>query len=198
MKLCELVEFLNQDRTHMKQGLILNKRHGMYSDIQQMYLLESVLAFDEISLRALLGSNLKASEFLKLEQTCLADVIAEEGGNKHLRIEDASNEEVIAVDKDVRIGYVNFSKINFQNIFYMQLKEETKKVAAMSEKPPEQGPVESMKDREIKPEPEEDLDLDELLRRERIREKEEKTGAPGITPVRRKIVSNLYLKLLGC
>ena len=113
MKLCELVEFLNQDRTHIKQGLIQHKRHGMYSDIQQMYLLDSILAFDEISLRALLGSNLKASEFLKLEQTCLADVIAEEGGNKHLRIEDASNEEVIAVDKDVHVGCVNFSKINF-------------------------------------------------------------------------------------
>ena len=74
----------------------------------------------------------------------------------------------------------------------MQLKEETRKVTAMSEKSPEQGPVESMKDREIKPEPEEDLDLDELLRRERMREKDEKTGAPEITPVRRKIASCLY------
>ena len=109
MKLCKLVEFLDQDRTHIKQGLIQHKEHGMYSDIQQMHLLDSILAFDEISLRALLGSNLKASEFLKLEQTCLADVIVEEGGNKHFRIEDASNEEVIAVDKEVHVSYVNYS-----------------------------------------------------------------------------------------
>jgi len=35
--------------------------------------------------KALMGSQLKSNEFLKLEQTYLADVIAEEPGNEHYR-----------------------------------------------------------------------------------------------------------------
>ena len=82
MSIREIIDFLAQDRTHMQQGL--------FPDVQQMYLLQSNMTFDEISLRALVGADLKASEFLKLEQTCLADVILEESGNEHLRIEDVS------------------------------------------------------------------------------------------------------------
>ena len=82
MKIREVIDFLNQDRTHMQQGL--------FPDVQQTYLLQSTMTFDEVSLRALVGADLKASEFLKLEQTCLADVIVEESGNEHLRIEDVS------------------------------------------------------------------------------------------------------------
>ena len=80
MTIREIINFLSQDRTHMQQGL--------FPDVQQMYLLQSLLTFDEVSMRALLGANLKPAEFLKLEQTCLADVIVEESGNEHLRIED--------------------------------------------------------------------------------------------------------------
>ncbi len=82
MTIREIIDFLSQDRTHMQQGL--------FPDVQQMYLLQSMMMFDEISLRALVGADLKASEFLKLEQTCLADVVVEESGNEHLRIEDVS------------------------------------------------------------------------------------------------------------
>lgn len=37
--------------------------------------------------KALIGVPLKDSEFLKLEQTHLADIIAEEEGNEHFRAE---------------------------------------------------------------------------------------------------------------
>ena len=77
MKISEMVEFLNLDREHMKQGL--------FPDVQQSYLLHSALGFDEVSCKALVGAPLKANEFLKIEQTPLADVIAEEAGNEHLR-----------------------------------------------------------------------------------------------------------------
>ena len=77
MKISEMMNFLDQDRLHMQQGL--------FPDVQQMYLLHSSLNFDEVSLRALAGAPLKSNDFLKLEQTCLADVIVEEGGNEHLR-----------------------------------------------------------------------------------------------------------------
>lgn len=82
MKLTELIDFLKQDRTHMQQGL--------FPDVQQAYILQSNVSFDDISVRALIGAELKPTEFLKLEQTCLADVILEESGSKHLRSEDAS------------------------------------------------------------------------------------------------------------
>lgn len=77
MKISEMMNFLDHERLHMQQGL--------FPDVQQMYLLHSSLNFDEVSLRALAGAPLKSNDFLKLEQTCLADVIVEEGGNEHLR-----------------------------------------------------------------------------------------------------------------
>ena len=80
MKISEMVDFLSQDRTHMQQGF--------FPDVQQMYLLHSSINFDEVSLRALVGAPLKANEFLKLEQTCLADVIVEESGNEYLRMHE--------------------------------------------------------------------------------------------------------------
>ena len=80
MSVTEMVAFLDPDRPHMQQGLFAN--------VQQMYLLECRLSFDEIALRALLGASLKANEFLKLEQTSLADIVAEESGNEYLRTTD--------------------------------------------------------------------------------------------------------------
>lgn len=81
LKIAEMAEFLNSDRPHMQQGL--------FPDVQQSYLFHSVLKFDEVSIRALAGVPLKANDFLKLEQTFLADIIVEEGeGNEHLHQED--------------------------------------------------------------------------------------------------------------
>ena len=77
MKISEIVDFLGQDRIHMQQG--------MFPDVQQSYLLHSALSFDEVSIKALVGAPLTSSEFLKLETTHLADVIAEERGNEHFR-----------------------------------------------------------------------------------------------------------------
>ena len=48
-------------------------------DVQQSYMLHSMLGFDEVSCKALVGAPLKANEFQKIEQTRLADIIVEEG-----------------------------------------------------------------------------------------------------------------------
>lgn len=77
MRITEIVEFLSQDRVHMQQGL--------FPDVQQNYMLHSAISFDEVTVKALIGAHLLSSEFLKLEQTILADVVAEESGNEHLR-----------------------------------------------------------------------------------------------------------------
>ena len=77
MTISEMVEFVHQDRVHMQQGL--------FPDVQQSYILHSNISFDEVSVKALVGAPLTSSEFLKLEQTHLADVIAEESGNEHFR-----------------------------------------------------------------------------------------------------------------
>ena len=82
LKISEIVIFLNQDREHMQQGI--------FPDVQQSFLLHSSLNFDEVSCKALVGAPLKANEFLKVEQTHLADVIAEEAGNEHLRMQEGA------------------------------------------------------------------------------------------------------------
>ena len=50
---------------------------------------ETRLPIDEVSCKALVGAPLKANEFLKIEQTHLADVIVEEG-NEHLRMHEGA------------------------------------------------------------------------------------------------------------
>lgn len=72
-----MVEFLNSDRVHMQQGI--------FPDVQQSYILHSQLGFDEVCCKVLIGAPLKQNEFLKIDQTCFADIISEEGGNEHLR-----------------------------------------------------------------------------------------------------------------
>jgi hypothetical protein len=77
LSLIQMIDFLSSNRLHMKQGLFPN--------VQQTFILQSNLGYDDVTLRALVGASIKANDFLKLEQTCLADVIAEEAGNEHLR-----------------------------------------------------------------------------------------------------------------
>lgn len=72
-----MLEFLNKDRLHMQQGL--------FPEVEEAYILNSTLSYDADFCKALMGSKLKSNEFLKLEQTLLADVIAEEPGNEHYR-----------------------------------------------------------------------------------------------------------------
>ena len=80
MTITEMIEFLSQDREHMKQGI--------FPDVQQNYIMSSALSYDDSSFKALLGITLRPNEFLKIEQTPLADIVAEEAGSKHLRSED--------------------------------------------------------------------------------------------------------------
>lgn len=113
MKISEMMSFLDQDRLHMQQGL--------FPDVQQMYLLHSSLNFDEVSLRALAGAPLKSSDFLKLEQTCLADVIVEEGGNEHLRgggwlSKEASSQITPVVPPGLESGMI---KVSYYSIVWL-------------------------------------------------------------------------------
>ncbi len=73
----EMLEFLDKDRPHMEQGF--------FPDVQDSYILSSTINYDTDFCKALMGSQLKSQEFLKIEQTKLADVIAEEPGNEHYR-----------------------------------------------------------------------------------------------------------------
>ena len=82
LTITEMISFLSQDRKHMQQGI--------FPDVQQSYILHSTLSFDEVSCRGLLGGPLKANEFLKIEQTFLADIIAGEAGNEHLRMHEGT------------------------------------------------------------------------------------------------------------
>ena len=76
----EMLDFLGQERLHMAQGF--------FPEIQPGYIFSCSLAYDVDFCKALMGSQLKDNEFLKLEQTYLADVIAEEPGNEHYRDEN--------------------------------------------------------------------------------------------------------------
>ena len=73
----ELLDFLDKDRLHMEQGF--------FPDVQDNCILSCAIDYDADFHRALMGSQLKSQEFLKIEQTKLADVIAEEPGNEHYR-----------------------------------------------------------------------------------------------------------------
>ena len=72
IKISEMLEFLNADREHMQQGI--------FPDVQQSFLLRSAITLDECSCRALLGVALKGNERLKIDQTRLAEILAEEEG----------------------------------------------------------------------------------------------------------------------
>ena len=73
----EILVFLNMEREHINQGF--------FPDLQDNYLLNSNCAYDLDYFKALVGSQLKSEEFLKLEQTFLADVITEEPRKEHYR-----------------------------------------------------------------------------------------------------------------
>ena len=80
----EMMDFLSLEREHMQ--------HGLFPDVMPNYTLQCSLTYDETVCRTLIGCNIKSSEFLKLEQTCLADVLIEEsGGEKYRSGVDMSN-----------------------------------------------------------------------------------------------------------
>ena len=77
MPLKIILEFLDKDRLHMQQGI--------FPEVDESYIFICILRFDPDFFKALMGYKLKSNDFLKLEQTPLADVIAEEPGNEHYR-----------------------------------------------------------------------------------------------------------------
>ena len=73
----EISDFFRNDRVHMQQGL--------FPEVKHAHILNTAVRFDDVPLRALMGLPLTSSEFLRIEQTHLADVIVEESGNEHYR-----------------------------------------------------------------------------------------------------------------
>ena len=105
-----MVEFLSSNRLHMQQA--------MFPEVKHSHVLHSPLSFNEISCKVLLGIPLKQSEFLKVDQTCLGDVISEDTGSPLQgqgegqgwgKREKASEEEKTAMEnslgKEVSITY---------------------------------------------------------------------------------------------
>ena len=73
VSISEMVKFLSSNRLHMQQA--------MFPEVNHSDVLHSLLSFDEISCKVLLGIPLKQSEFLKVDQTCLGDIISEDAGS---------------------------------------------------------------------------------------------------------------------
>jgi len=80
LKVSEMIAFLNHDREHIQQGI--------FPEVQQSSILHSSLNFDWITFKALLGAPLKAYEILKVEETHLVDIIADEVGNEQPRMQE--------------------------------------------------------------------------------------------------------------
>lgn len=73
----EIFNFVNPDRLHTQQGLFPN--------IMQNNILNLTLELDYDMYLVLQGASLKQKDFLKIDQTYLADVIFEEPEYCHLR-----------------------------------------------------------------------------------------------------------------
>ncbi|XP_065889621.1 uncharacterized protein [Dysidea avara] len=150
----EVLDFLDQERLHMQQGF--------FPDIQHGYILSSNLSYDTDVCKALMGVDLKQNGFLKIEQTHLADVIAEEPEHQHLRdqtIDDKSKKP----DEWDATGEVR--------LLSPQQSLETEDPNRASQG----GEAEDEKEEKKK---EEDIqDLDQLLRSERLKEQERKDVA---------------------
>ena len=83
----EVLDFLDQDRLHMLQGF--------FPDVQHSYILSSTLSYDTDVCKVLMGADLKQNDFLKIEQTYLADIVAQEPEYQHFREQTAAGEEKI-------------------------------------------------------------------------------------------------------
>ena len=77
VRISEMMEFLSSDRLHMQQA--------MFPKIMQNHILHSDLTLDVILCKVLVGIPLKQNEFLKIDGTCLGEVISEEAGNKDVQ-----------------------------------------------------------------------------------------------------------------
>eukprot|EP00731_Ephydatia_muelleri_P032086 Em0023g593a len=155
MKISEMLEFLDSDRTHMQQGI--------FPDVQQGYVLRSTITLDECSCRALLGAKLNSNERLKLDQTCLAEVLAEEDGA-------GGEKELLPVTKSTTSGEASSHEGGDVGKVGVDNQEEVEGEMAVEG----QGLEGSVQPQE--PQAEEITDLDMLLKREREMERLRKEG----------------------
>ena len=77
ISIMDVMDFLAKDRPHMKQGL--------FPAVRDNYILSSSITFDPDFCKVLMGSKVTSNEFLKLEQTALADIVVEEPGSEHVK-----------------------------------------------------------------------------------------------------------------
>ncbi|XP_064405407.1 uncharacterized protein LOC135350521 [Halichondria panicea] len=163
----EMLVFLDQERKHMQQGF--------FPDVQDSYILNSSVTYDSDFCKALMGTQLKATEFLKIEQTILADVIAEEPGNQHYREEDITSPTTGKDDQpEVTPGDETPPTIDEDEsedpAHPMAIPVDT----AEDHDPTLETPAAKVKLPKVKAGAEDEMDLDQLLRQERAREKQRK------------------------
>lgn len=93
----EVLDFLDQGRLHMQQGF--------FPDIDLLHILSSELNYDAHICKILMGADLKQNDFLKIEQTYLADIVAQEPEYQHFReqvADDKSKKPLATADKEGR------------------------------------------------------------------------------------------------
>lgn len=161
----EILDFLDQERLHMQQGF--------FPDVQHTYILQSTLSYDTDVCKALMGANLKQNDFLKIEQTYLADIIAAEPEYQHFRDQagDDKTKSSTTVDKEVHLLSPQQS---------MEAKgDEVDPTLGDDQLQAEDDDEEENKDKSK----EEDIgDLDQLLRIERLKEQKRKDEAETLEP----------------
>ena len=75
MPVHEMLDFLSSERQHMQ--------HGLFPDINLNYGLSNALRLDGETMKVLSGGKLSSSEYLKVENTPLGEILSEEPGSEH-------------------------------------------------------------------------------------------------------------------
>ena len=83
---------MDQDRLHMQQGL--------FPSVERDYILSSGLRYEMEVCKVLMGASLKQNDFLMIEQTYLADIVAQEPEYQHFREDDESKKPEATTDQE--------------------------------------------------------------------------------------------------
>ena len=75
MPVHEMLDFLSSERQHMQ--------HGLFPDINLHYGVQNALRLDGETMKVLSGGRLSSSEYLKVENTPLGEILSEEPGSEH-------------------------------------------------------------------------------------------------------------------
>ena len=92
LPLHEVLDFLDQDRLHMQQGL--------FPSVERDYILSSGLRYETEVCRVLMGASLKQNDFLMIEQTYLADIVAQEPEYQHFCGDNESKKPEATTDQE--------------------------------------------------------------------------------------------------